>query len=131
MTLRDQMESDVEDVFINEDDFAETVEFYLHGGGTLPESAIVEVDDAGPSGNFQTEYTGRLWISGTVRDRLHARGRFPLKVLAKGYDWHVHDTGNDQNGMWLLNISRQERELSGAMTLDGLQVRLKRVSPEP
>lgn len=131
MSFRDQLESDIDDVFINADDFAETVEFYLHGGGVMSELAVVEVDDAGPAGNFQTEYTGRLWISGTVRDRLHARGRFPMKVKAKGYDWHVHDTGNNQDGVWLLNISRQERELSGAMTLDGKQVRLKRVSPEP
>ncbi len=54
MTLKELIESDVADVFMNTDDFAEDVTYYPAGGGaSRTVSAIVDED-----GTFQTDDTG-------------------------------------------------------------------------
>ena len=131
MTLADQIESDNEDVFMNQDDFAKPVKFHRHGGGRFDATALIDLDEVPAAGDGQTEYTGRIYITRAVRHELLHNGRFPLKVTFLDYDWHCHDTGNDVEGLYAINVSRQERELSGAFGLDGKQKRFPKVSPEP
>lgn len=59
MSLREQIESDVEGVFLNTDDFAETCTYYPAGGGDpLEVSAVIDEDgDSNEQGRELTDAT--------------------------------------------------------------------------
>lgn len=42
MTLKDSIQSDVNDIFLNTDEYAETITYYFEGGGSVSIPAIVD-----------------------------------------------------------------------------------------
>lgn len=132
MSLRNVILSDVEDVFLNVNEFAETVTFHCPSG-PVELTAIVDINDGATddTGETPTTYTGQVSISAVDVPKLERDRDYPLTITVRENKWHVVDSGQVEHGMRVFSIRRQERKLSNAVTLDGRQKRYGKLSPQP
>ena len=125
MTLKDLIESDVQDVFLNTDEFAETVTFRTDAGGAVSVTGIVGLDE--PLRDTEafrpTIYTGSVSISEADRSELLTKPNELLTVETHGYTWRVVDVGVVRSGMFEVAIQRESSEHSNAVDLQGNQHR--------
>jgi hypothetical protein len=115
MTLSSMISADVADVFLNTDDFADTVRRYRNGD--LKDGAdfvaVVTI-----SGADTSEHVGRGTI---VRASLVCAESIDIratdKVRHNGIDYEVENVGDAEHGMRTVSMVRYSGEFRGAKSL--------------
>ena len=131
MSLKDLITSDVENVFLSEEDFAECVTFKDFGDQTLSGrdfktfKVLVELDEPirDDRGTSPTLYTGRLRFPANKRTQILSDSKPALTVMVRGYEWDITDVGEDSFGFCNIGIRRENPEHSNAIDLKGNQHR--------
>lgn len=117
MSLKDQMQSDVNAVFLNQDDFAETVQLRLASGTFKPVACVVELEDP-----------NREYIDGdhvVIRGRLHVSQTITgfekdLKVKIRRELYTITDVSPVQDGMRSVGVTRTKSTRFNSQQLDPL-----------
>lgn len=117
MSLKDQIASDATAVFLNEDDFAETVRLRTAAGAWKPVSAVVDLDEA-----------NREYIEGdkvVIRGSLHISSAITgfakdVKVKVRDEIFTVTSVDLPEGGLRLVSISRTASTRSNSSRLDPL-----------
>lgn len=115
MSLKDQIAADATDVFLNQDDFAETVRLRMASGAWKPVTAIVELEDA------NREYTegDQVVIRGTLQISSVITGfAKDVKVKVRGEVFTVTSVSLPEGGLITVSITRTASTRSNSSRLD-------------
>lgn len=117
MTLASQIISDVTDVFLNSDEFAESVSYTPFGSSAKSINAVVEYEETVES-SPQIDGRGRvkrarMYISTDATDGV-ATPTNKDTVEINSADWNVVGSPESDAGMWVLSIERFESTEKGA-----------------
>lgn len=117
MSLKQQMQNDVSEVFLDQDDFAETVYLRLSSGTFKPVVCVVELEE--PSREYidgdHVVIRGRLHISDAIKGF-----QKDLKVKIRSELYNVTDVSPVEAGMRSIGVTRTASTRFNAQQLDPL-----------
>lgn len=131
-SLSDMIASDVSDVFLNTDDFAETVRF-MSDSGPISATALIVMDEPirDQDNETPTTFTGEIHIAESRFNTIKRDKTFPLTVIARGRKFNVTSVGLPEYGMVVIGIQAQDIQSGNAVGIDGKGIRYGRRSNEP
>ena len=124
MSLKDLITADVDNVFVQADEFAENVIVHASDGDRNL-MAIVEIDEPirDDNGYSPTLYVGKVRIKSGQRAAFISESNAALTATIRGFVWDITDIGEADFSMCNVGIRREIPEHSNAIDLEGNQHR--------
>lgn len=122
MSLRNMINTDVQDVFLNVSDFAELITLHLDGNVSL--KAIVDIPESTDTGDGTFPITGSVSIAAADLKRLRLADKTTLEATVRAELWHMYEQSTDEFGMVRFQIRRkfQEQKYTNRYDLQGKQI---------
>jgi hypothetical protein len=119
MSLRDLIASDVNDVFLNEEDFALQITIVSDSENQMTVTAVIDIPDTN-----STDIEGRAVISEAAYNRLNYRAGVPFVAIHNGVAFDIYDAMPPDMGMVSLLIRRkfEDKKHSDLYDLHGNQI---------
>ena len=113
MTFKSKVQEDAYYVFLNTNEFAETIQYTSNGGIAKTIKAIIDRDNVGPDSQSQDRSSRHRCVIHISIDDINGvasvtkgydSANFPERLGGSSVDWRVVDIIGRDNGMWHLEM---------------------------
>ena len=114
MSLRDLINADVQDVFLDVSEFAELITLHLDGGIKL--KAIVDIPESTDTGEGAFPVTGSISVAAADLQRFRLKTGAILEATIRATTWQLYDQSTDEFGMVRYLVRRKNDDTNQKYT---------------